>query len=108
VIEKDNLLLRTRDMALLRFVCWLDKGHDNRYSVPGESLEGEANAHTVGSYNEFHSIIARAGVMTVSEPKLEPFPSSLVSNGESINQQRPVQLAVSCLATGSNRDPLRL
>ena len=86
MIEKDNLLLRTRDVAFLRSVCWLYRGHDNRYSVPGESLEGEANAHTVGFYNGMLSIIARAGPMTVSEPKLEPFRSSLVGNSESINQ----------------------
>jgi hypothetical protein len=95
-------------MALLRLVSWLDKGHDNRYCVSGESLEREANAHTVGFYNELLSIIARAGVVTVSEPKIEPFPPPPLRKGESINQQRLIRLSLSCPATGSNRDPLRL
>lgn len=81
-IPKDHLNFRYRDVPLSPFICWLEDWNDNRQPLPGSLLQGKSNAQTAGFYDEMLAIMGPVGAMTVSEPKLPPFPSPMLSNGE--------------------------
>lgn len=81
-VPKDCLLFRYKDAPLAPLICWLEDWNDNRQPIAGADLEGKSNAETAGFHDELMAIMAPAGVMTVTEPKLPPFPIPLLANGD--------------------------
>lgn len=82
LLPKDRLWFRYREIPLTPLICWLEEWNDNHQPMPGQDLQGKSSARLAGFHDEWLSISAPVGVVSVSEPKLPQFPSPILANGE--------------------------
>jgi hypothetical protein len=81
-VPKNNLLFRYQDIPLSPLICWLEHWNENPQVMPTELLRGKTNLEQAGLSDEFLAIISPAGVATVKEPLMPPFPLPILKNGE--------------------------